>query len=87
MDEHHYQARLRELGAQAEATVRSEATRVAQAQALEQNARQSVLEARRQLQVLEKHQERQASRDRLRDQRRAEKEQDDLAQRTRSKNP
>ncbi len=87
VDEHHYQARLRELGAQAEATVRSEATRVAQAQALEQNARQSVLEARRQLQVLEKHQERQASRDRLRDQRRAEKEQDDLAQRTRSKNP
>lgn len=87
VDEHHYQARLRELQAQAEATVRSEATRVAQAQALEQNARQLVLEARRQLQVLEKHQERQASRDRQRDQRRAEKEQDDLALRRRVKNP
>jgi flagellar biosynthesis chaperone FliJ len=79
VDEHHYQARLREGQVQAEETVRSRAARVAQAQVSEDTARRLVLEARREVQVLEKHLEREASRDRRRDQRRAEKDQDDLA--------
>lgn len=78
VDERRYQARLGERRAQAEATVRSEATRVAEAEAAEQTARQLVLEARRQVQVLEKHQARQASRQRQQDERRAENEQDDM---------
>jgi len=78
VDERLYQTRLRERRAQAEAQVRSEAARVAEAEAAEKTARQRVVEARRQVQVLEKHQERQASRQRRKDERRAEKDQDDL---------
>lgn len=78
VDERRYQARLRARRDQAEATVRSEATRVAEAEAAEETAREAVLEARRQVQVLEKHLARQASRRRQQDQRRAENEQDDL---------
>lgn len=78
VDERRYQVRLRERRAQAETTVRSEATRVAEAAAAEETARQAVLEAQREIQVLEKHLERQAARQRQLDQRRAENEQDDL---------
>jgi len=79
VDERRYQARLCTQRNQAEAVVRSEATRVAQAEAAEEIARQGVLKARRQVEVLEKHQERQAAQQRRQDLRQSEKEQDDLA--------
>ncbi len=77
-DEHRYQARLRDRQAQAAVAVRSAETRVAEAQVSEDTARRLVLEARKEVGVLEKHLERQVSRARQQDQRRAEKEQDDL---------
>lgn len=76
--ERRYQQRLR-----ATCGVRAEAVRVAQgslqgAEQAEQNARAAVLEARRELEVLEKHREREEARRRKERNRREEAEADDL---------
>ncbi len=76
--EQSYQTRLSARVDEQQRQVRVAATGVDDAEAAEQVARQAVLEARRQVQVLEKHEERRDQKQRRLDQRRADKESDDL---------
>lgn len=78
VNERRYQERLIDARDRAVEAVRRAAARVTQAEAAEEAARQVLLEAKRQLQVLDKHLERQTARQRQEELRRADKEQDDL---------